>query len=133
MRKRFIYSIFLLALGVQPLAFSLSMAQDVTNVVVLPFEVHARDDISNFRVQILEAIASSLDETKGIRVIAGDRLKDVVLEKAIKIFDEDAAGVVGKELSANYVVLGSISKLGKRYSIDAKVYNVGQDKLSSIS
>ncbi|MBI5682798.1 MAG: outer membrane protein assembly factor BamA [Deltaproteobacteria bacterium] len=132
LRKRFIFFIFLLAFSLQPLAFGMSMAQDV-NVVILPFEVHARDNISDFRLKILEAIASSLDETKGIRVIAGDRLKDVIMEKGTKIFDEGAAGAVGKELGANYVVLGSISKLGKRYSIDAKVYNVGQDKLSSLS
>ena len=108
-------------------------AEEVINVAVLPFEVHSREDISGFRVQMLEAIASGIDETKGLMVIGGERLKKVILEKGVSIFDETAAGIIGKELKADFVVIGSITKLGRRYSIDAKVFNVSQGRLLVLS
>lgn len=131
LKKRFAFFIFLLAFS---LSTNEAVAQEgVINAVILPFEVHSRDDISSFRTQMLESIASSIDEAKEIQVIAGDRLKKVILGKGVSIFDENAAGIIGKELKADFVVLGSITKLGRRYSIDAKVFNVQQARLSALS
>lgn len=130
--KKTIFAAFLLFFVIFDFLNS-AAAQENINVVVLPFEVHSRDDISEFRIQMLEAIAGKLDQTKEMKVIAGDRLKKVILEKGVGIFDEGAAGIIGRELKADFVVLGSITKLGRRYSIDAKVFNVQQDRLSALS
>ncbi|MBI5892123.1 MAG: outer membrane protein assembly factor BamA [Deltaproteobacteria bacterium] len=130
--KKTIFAAFLLLFASFDFLNS-AAAQENINVVVLPFEVHSRDDISGFRIQMLEAIAGKLDETKEMKVIAGDRLKKVILEKGVGVFDEGAAKIIGRELKVDFVVLGSITKLGRRYSIDAKVFNVQQDRLSALS
>ncbi|MBI5286915.1 MAG: outer membrane protein assembly factor BamA, partial [Deltaproteobacteria bacterium] len=107
--------------------------QESLKVLVLPFEVHSKEDISAFRRQLLETLAGTLDEAKEIEVIAGERLKEMVLQKGITLFDEDAALLLGKELKADMVVLGSITKLGRRYSIDTKVLNLSLGSLSALS
>lgn len=108
-------------------------SQEPLKLLVLPFEVHSEEDISSFRRELLETLASTLDEVKEVEVVAGERLKAIVLERGITRFDEDVASRLGKELKVDFIILGSITKLGRRFSIDTKVLNLALDRLSALS
>jgi len=108
-------------------------SQEPLKILVLPFEVHSEEDISGFRRELLEALASTLDSAKEVEVIAGERLKAIILERGITRFDERVAIDVGKGLKVDFVILGSITKLGRRFSIDTKVLNLALDRLSALS
>src|SRR3990170_7760380 len=100
-------------------------------VMIMPFAVHSKDDLSSLRRQVLNTIASGVEANRMTQVIGIDRLKRLVLEEKVSLFDDAIAVKIGREEGAQFAILGSITKIEKDISIDMRLLNISNGTLLS--
>ncbi len=103
-------------------------AEDQKKVAVLPFSVHSSEDINYVRDGIWDMLISRLSANNGINVSTKQKVREA-LDKLDKkgITAADVYGF-GKRLNLDYVVWGSITKIGNSISLDAKLLDVSTYK-----
>ncbi|MCF8033274.1 MAG: VCBS repeat-containing protein [Desulfarculaceae bacterium] len=101
------------------------LAAGPSRVVVLPFTANSKEDISFVVKGMRDMLASRLPWQDKVTVVEPD-LVAPVLAKVKPPYNDAKARQIGKDLSANVVVYGSITKLGKSVSVDARVVKVDQ-------
>jgi len=103
-------------------------AGDQKKVAVLPFSVHSSEDINYVRDGIWDMLISRLSTSNEINVSTKQKVREA-LDKLDKkeITVADVYGF-GKRLDLDYVVWGSITKIGNSISLDAKLLDVSTYK-----
>lgn len=103
-------------------------AKDKNVVAVLPFAVHSAENIDYVRQGIGDMISSRISAGEKIEVVGRDGVLAAL--KEIGKTDLSLADVyaLGQKLKADYVVWGSITKIGNSLSIDAKLVDVAASK-----
>jgi outer membrane protein insertion porin family len=86
-------------------------------VVVFPFEVHALEDLGDLQQQLRYLIEKQLKDEGAAVIEPGERFEE--LSEAGKGIDHLRA--IGVSAAADFVVWGSFTKIGRRYSLDVKV------------
>ncbi|MBW2636589.1 MAG: VCBS repeat-containing protein [Deltaproteobacteria bacterium] len=126
MRKSilFILSLLLLLISAQPLWAE----NEVKEIAVLPFTVHSSEDIEYVKNGVWDMLISRVSASDEITVLDKHR----VMEELQKIGKEDltAADIYGfgKRLDIDYVIWGSITKIGNTVSLDGKLLDVSTYK-----
>jgi TolB-like protein/outer membrane protein assembly factor BamB len=112
------------------LTLSGSMAGEKKSVAVLPFTVHSAENIDYVRQGIWDMLASRISVSDKIDVAS----KDTVLEALKKQGGKEPALTdvygLGKMLKMDYVVWGSITKIGNSFSVDGKMVDIAASKSS---
>ena len=108
------------------LSANIAYAQQSVRVVILPFEIHALDDLSYLQKEIPTAIQKQLEQ-EGAKIL--------ILERESAPSQEIQAGrfsvvqQLGVQTGADYLVWGSMTWLGQNYSLDAKLLaSTGSEK-----
>jgi len=121
MRKSFQY---IFCLVILLLATGSLWAKDKYTVTVLPFTLNSSENIDYIKQGIDEMLSSRISVPDKITVTS----KKVVLEelKKSKIKEITTTDVynLGKKLNSDYVVWGSITKIGNSISIDGKLVDI---------
>jgi len=102
-------------------------AGDPKKIAIFPFDIHAGKDRSYLQEQIMSGISTELMKTGYIRIVKKGVFSKIIRGKRI---DEELAGRVGRKIGADFVIIGSLSRMGKLISVDAKVVNVKGKKVS---
>ncbi len=103
-------------------------AQEVIRVALLPFTVHAQEDLTHLQKGIWDIVSSRLMAEGKIQVISRSALQRFLSElKGVEITEKEARWL-GYRVGADYVVMGSITKVGDYISLDAKVINITGDR-----
>lgn len=101
-----------------------AMAAEKKTVAVLPFSIHSAENIDYVRQGIWDMLASRISVSDKIQVAS----KDVVLEALKKQSGKDMSPAdvygLGKTLNTDYVVWGSITKIGNSFSVDGKLVDI---------
>ena len=109
-----------------------SATKDKTTVAVLPFAVHSAENIDYVQQGIWDMLASRISVSDKIELTS----KDTVLEALKKQGGKELALAdvygLGKKLNVDYVVWGSITKIGNSFSVDGKLVDIAAYK-SSVS
>lgn len=95
-------------------------------VIVLPFETHASTDISTFRRNAMENIASALDAS-GAEITGLETVREMVLKKGVKKFTEKDAYSIAEKEAADFALLGSITRLGSTTDVDWRIIDLKTD------
>jgi TolB-like protein len=107
-----------------------SMAGEKKTVAVLPFAVHSAENIDYVRQGIWDMLASRISVSDKIDAAS----KDTVLEALKKQGGKELALAdvygLGKKLNLDYVVWGSITKIGNSFSVDGQLVDIGTGKSS---
>lgn len=106
-------AMMIMAAGIVLAAAAAAKAAAVTRILVVPFTVHAGQDLAFLQRGITEMLVSRLGQNDKVVVVAAGRPGD------------DVAALADKN-QADYVVLGSLTVLGDRVSTDSKVVNGNQ-------
>jgi outer membrane protein insertion porin family len=94
-------------------------------VVVLPFEIHARKDLSSLQNEILNVIKTYIKE-EGALILTPDAVSEVTSVKTSLSYD----GIrnFGIKNGADYIVWGSLTLIGQKFSLDVKmIKSLGED------
>jgi len=123
--KKILQLLFLISLAF--LASPLG-AKEKSTVAVLPFTVHSEDNIEYVKQGISDMLSSRIAVEGKISVISKDLVQEAIKGKASKEFNIQDVNTLGKKLNADYVVWGSITKIGKSLSIDGKLVDMSSSK-----
>ena len=120
---KWVVGLLFLLVSLQPL-----WAKDKYTVAVLPFSVHSAENIDYVRQGIGDMIASRISVSEKLEVIGRDSLLDALKITAGKEFTPADVHALGKKVNADFVVWGSITKIGSSLSIDGKMLDIAANK-----
>ena len=120
---RWVIALLFLLVSIQPL-----WAKDPYRIVVLPFSVHSAENIDYVRQGIGDMLASRISASEKLEVIGRESLLDLREASKGKEFAQADVYAAGKKLNADFVVWGSITKIGSSLSIDGKMFDVAANK-----
>jgi outer membrane protein insertion porin family len=95
-----------------------AFSQGAVQVIVLPFEIFAKEDLSYLQKEIPELIKRQLKQD-GAVVIEPPIAEDVLWRQKIRNI-EDIRNL-GVRNGSDYVVWGSLTRIGEKFSLDAKM------------
>jgi len=102
--------------------FSSSLfAKKPVTVAILPFEIHSSDDYSNLETSIPEVLKKHLEQD-GVTVLDVDKQKGLSSENTTK--DKNQIRNLGIKSGADYIIWGSMTWIGKQFSLDIKMMEV---------
>ncbi|MBW1838251.1 MAG: outer membrane protein assembly factor BamA, partial [Deltaproteobacteria bacterium] len=87
-------------------------------MIVLPFEIHAQEELSYLQSEISEAIKKHLQQEDAI-ILEPEIAEDSQWNKRAKTREEIRN--LGIQVGADYVVWGSMTWIGQKFSLDAKL------------
>ena len=120
--KRHLLGVLMAAFCLLPPAMAFSQGAPV-RVAILPFQIHSPEDLSYLQRGLMDMLASRLAQGGGIQVV--ERASVLALKEEISSgLDLSRATALGKKLGADFVVFGSVSKLGGHVSLDGEVVDV---------
>ncbi len=123
---KWIACLFCMIASVQPL-----WAKDKTVVAVLPFTTHSAENIDYVRQGVLNMISSRISVNEKIEVVGRDVIQDALNELGKKEPAPADFAVLGKKLNADFVVWGSITKIGSGLSIDGRLIDAASSKTAT--
>lgn len=126
MKKGFMVMTTVLLLMFSAEAFS--EAADKTRVAVLPFNVHSAENIDYVRSGIWDMLSSRISVADKIEVVPKDVVLDVMKTPAGKELSQADAYGLGRKMNVDFIVWGSITKIGNSLSIDGKLFDVKTNK-----
>ena len=98
---------------------------DSVKVIVLPFEIHARKDLSSLQNEILNVIKTYIKE-EGAFILTPEAFPAVTLFKTSRSYDDIRN--FGIKNGADYIVWGSLTLIGQKFSLDVKmIQSLGED------
>ncbi|MBW2649875.1 MAG: outer membrane protein assembly factor BamA [Deltaproteobacteria bacterium] len=119
----FVMTLFLIfpPLDALSAANSSSEKERVERVVLLPFEIHSSGDVLLLQDQITGKLTAGLMKSEYIELVKEESLEGLV--QGEKLTDREAIAA-GKKIRADFVVVGSLTRLGDMVSADVGVINV---------
>jgi outer membrane protein insertion porin family len=109
---------WLLCVSIPLLCGASAIAQEEIRVVVLPIEVHAPERLDYIGRQIRELVEEQLREGGVVVVELGEPLQGVPGTEEGGL---NRLRTLGLRVGADFVIWGSLTKIGKRFSLDVKV------------
>jgi outer membrane protein insertion porin family len=90
-------------------------------IAVFPFDIYSERDATLLRNAIYNSMTLELGKIRTIQIVPREQFAPLVSGKQA---DEALAVSVGKQIRADYVIVGSLTQLGNRVSLDAKAVTV---------
>jgi TolB-like protein len=100
----------------------------VYKVAILPFLIHSQENLDYFREGIYDILTSRITVEGRIVVIERSIVERALYEERPLRLDEAVAKKVGMRVGADYIVLGSLTKIGDYISLDARLISITEEK-----
>ena len=97
-------------------------------VAILPFIIHSQENIDYLREGIYDILFSRIGAEATIQMIDRTAVERALYEERPMRLDEEAAKKIGLRVGADYVVFGSLTKIGNYISLDARMVSVTEEK-----
>ncbi|GAB6097883.1 outer membrane protein assembly factor BamA [Desulfatiferula olefinivorans] len=97
-------------------------AESAARIMTLPFEIHSPTDLSYLKTQVPWIIAGQLEKDGGVIVDADKEAIDPT-----RPMSADEARRLGQRAGADYVIWGSLTRPGRRISLDVKLLAVSSE------
>ena len=118
----------LIVLSILLIAAGPAWAKDKKTVAVLPFTVHSAENIDYVRQGIRDMLSSRISASDKIDVLDREAVLEVMKRSEGKELTLPAVQSLGKKMNVDYVVWGSITKIGNSFSIDGKLVDIAASK-----
>jgi len=128
--KRILFLLFLVLILAIP-SPSITQTRDsnkVYQVAILPFLIHSQENLDYLREGIYDILSSRVTVEGRIEVVERSAVERALYEERPMRIDEAVAAKIGQKLGADYVVLGSITKVGDYISLDARLISITEGK-----
>ncbi len=110
------------------MAYGSLAAKGEKTVAVLPFAVHSAESIDYVKQGIWDMLSSRIAVADKIEVISKDSVLQALKGKEGKDLPLQDIFGLGKKMNADFVVYGSITKIGNSISIDGKLIDIAANK-----
>jgi len=125
----FIFSILTFILILPSLSVAQSKEPDrVYKVAILPFMIHSQENLDYLREGINDILTSRITVEGRVVVIERALMEQALYELKPTRLDEPMVMKIGKRIGADFVVLGSITKVRDYISLDARLISISEEK-----
>jgi len=100
----------------------------VYKVAILPFQIHSQENLDYLREGIYDMLSSRMASEGRIAVVERTAVERAFYEERPMRLDETVAKRIGMRAGADYVVLGSLTKIGEYISLDARLISITEEK-----
>jgi TolB-like protein len=131
MRFKIVWLCLLLALTLTLPSSSIPQSRDpskVYKVAILPFMIYSQENLDYLREGIYDILTSRITVEGRTVVIERSLVERALYEEKPTRLDEAAATKIGMRVGADYIVLGSITKIGDYISLDARMISLTEEK-----
>ncbi len=104
--------------------------QSPVKVAILPVAIHSPEDLAYMQEGLLDMLSSRVELNGRVAVLEKGVVKKALSETSGEM-DSEAARNLGQTVGADFVVFGSLTKLGDSCSLDLKVVEVKGEKPSA--
>ena len=98
-----------------------------STVAVMPFRMNAEEPIDYIGDGVRDMITSRIGSTPAISVVKQSMVREAIVQGGGGELTQERAVDVGRSLQVDYVLLGSISKIGNNVSIDVNLLDVQEE------
>jgi TolB-like protein len=102
----------------------------VYKVAILPFVIHSQENLDYLREGIYDMLSSRIAAEGKIIVLERTLVERALYEERPMRIDETVAKKIGLRTGADYIVLGSLTKVGDYISLDARLISITEEKPS---
>ncbi len=99
-------------------------------VAILPVTIHSPENLGYIQEGLVDMLTSRVELQGRVEVLEKSAVKKVLAQNPGEI-DAEQARKIGQQLEADFVVYGSLTKLGDSASLDLKVVEVREEKPAS--
>ncbi|MGC8811237.1 MAG: FG-GAP-like repeat-containing protein [bacterium] len=99
-------------------------------VAILPVVIHSPENLDYMKAGLLDMLSSRIELEGKISVVEKSQVKKAMSQISGEI-DTENAKKIGEMLGVDYVVFGSLTKLGDSASLDLKLLKVKEEKMPS--
>jgi len=110
------------------LLFSPTVEAQVKKVAVLPFQMNSPEKLDYLRDGVWDMLMSRIAVSNKIEVLGKPSVLDALDKVKKKQIAEPDVMTLGQDLKVDYVVWGSITKIGENVSLDGKLLDVAAKK-----
>jgi len=103
-------------------------AKEKYTVTVLPFSLHSSENIEYVRQGIGDMLISRISASDKIDVTGKDAVGEALKKAGGKELNMSEVYKIGRQLKSDYVIWGSITKIGNSISIDGKLIDIAGGK-----
>ncbi|MBW1815444.1 MAG: hypothetical protein JRJ39_17980 [Deltaproteobacteria bacterium] len=109
------------------LFINLAPAAEPAKIVIFPFNIHSKDDLSFLNTGIIDMLSSSLAKNDNMVIV---KLPETTHPDGgeAAVIDEETAIKLASDLNADYVVIGSLTVFGNSVSTNAKFIDVKKNE-----
>lgn len=128
--KRILLCLFLAFILIIP-SPSITQTRDsgkVYKVAILPFLIHSQENLDYLREGIHDILTSRITVEGKIVVIERSLVERALYEERPMRLDEAVATKIGMRVGADFIVLGSLTKIGNYISLDARLISITEEK-----
>ena len=128
--KSILLFLFLASILALP-SLSITQSRDpnkVYKVAIFPFMIHSQENLDYLREGIYDILISRITVEEGIVVIERSIVERALYEERPMRLDEAAATKIGMKVGADYIVLGSITKVREYIGLDARLISIAEEK-----
>ncbi len=100
----------------------------VYKVAILPFQIHSQENLDYLREGIYDMLSSRIASEGKIIVVERTAVERAFYEERPMRLDETVAKKIGMRVGADYIVLGSLTKIGDYISLDARLISITEEK-----
>ena len=104
-------------------------ARKKVSVAIMPFEIHARGDLSYLDKEISNVIKTFLEQEGALVLSPLAESEPAGEQKAVTL---DRARQMGLAVGADYIIWGSMTWIGQHFSLDAKLLELFGDQIPFI-
>ena len=108
--------------------FSAAAAEPI-RIALLPFKINAEKDLTYLRDGIFDMLSTRLTRGGQVEVLGRKTVDEAIASVAgTEAVNEPAARKIGANLSADFVLYGSLTVFGNSVSLDAKMIDLSGQK-----
>jgi len=96
-------------------------AEEVTKIVILPFQVYAREGKEFLHQAFYDALSRELTTVKSITVLEKKAIPEPFRDQPP---GEDKLAEIGRLTGATHLITGTITEIGQELNVDVRIYDV---------
>ncbi len=123
LKKILVYLLFLLFI------FSYSYGEDPVKVAIFPFEITAEKNLDYLKEAILVMLLSRIEEEGKVVVLEKFRTKNALSKLSGEELNEFNARKLGKQMGADWVIVGALTKKGDGLALSASIISVEKEAM----
>lgn len=105
------------------------------SIAILDFENNTGSNTQdNLKKALSDTLTTNLSKYQGLTIVERTRLKDAIDELKLGqtgLISQDTAIKIGKTAGSQYVILGSISKIGQTFELSTRLVDIESSKIVS--